>query len=269
MKKLLLGSMSLAAMLAGPAIAADMPVKVQAPPPVVYYDWSGAYVGFNIGGVWTEVDRHYPNLPLLGIQPDYKSKGNDAIYGFHAGAQGQWGQWVLGVEASYSAGFKEMQSTVALVPLPDIGANNEAYNKITNLFTVGPRLGFAWDRWMIYGTGGYALATIHGQYRFAGLQIFPPGAVNFTGHSWNDGWFAGGGFEYMLHKGALVDVILGAEYQHFDLRSKTAFCLRGCAPSFVFLDFDHGASGDIVRARLTIKTQGWGWWEPAPVAAKY
>ena len=266
MKKLLLGSMSLAAMLAGPAIAADMPVKVQAPPPVAYYDWSGAYVGFNIGGVWTEVDRHYPNLPLLGIQPDYKSKGNDAIYGFHAGAQGQWGQWVLGVEAGYSAGFKEMQSTVALLPLPDIGPNNEAYNKITNLFTVGPRLGFAWDRWMIYGTGGYAIATIKGQYaNGAGLQQFP----SLHGSSWNDGWFAGGGFEYMVHKGALVDVVLGAEYQHFDVRDKSAYCfLASCAAHQ--LDFSQGAQGDIVRARLTIKTQGWGWAGPwgGPVVAK-
>jgi NAD(P)-dependent dehydrogenase (short-subunit alcohol dehydrogenase family) len=29
----------------------------------------------------------------------------------------------------------------------------------------------------------------------------------------------GGGFVYVIHKGALVDVILGAEYQHFDLNA--------------------------------------------------
>ena len=268
MRKLFLGSMALAALIAGPAMAADMPVKALPPPPVVY-DWSGVYVGFNIGGAWVDVERTYPNLGGASI----KSDNSDVIYGFHAGAQGQWGGWVLGIEAAYSACMRECQGSAVIFTLPTppapAGTTFDAFNKITNLFTVGPRLGFAWDRWMIYGTGGYALATIHGQYRFAGLQIFPPGAFNFTGHSWNDGWFAGGGFEYMVHKGALVDVILGAEYQHFDLRSKTAFCLRGCAPSFVFLDFDHGASGDIVRARLTIKTQGWGWWEPAPVVAKY
>ena len=43
-------------MLAGPAMAADMPIKAP-PPPVVYYDWSGAYVGFNIGGVWSDVHQ--------------------------------------------------------------------------------------------------------------------------------------------------------------------------------------------------------------------
>ena len=60
MKKFLLGSVGLAAMLAGPAMAADMPVAPP-PPPVVYYDWTGAYIGFNAGGVWYDVDRTFPN----------------------------------------------------------------------------------------------------------------------------------------------------------------------------------------------------------------
>jgi outer membrane immunogenic protein len=42
MKKLLLGSAGLAALIAGPAMAADMPVKAPPPAPVAYYDWSGA-----------------------------------------------------------------------------------------------------------------------------------------------------------------------------------------------------------------------------------
>ena len=261
MNKLVLGAVALIVLgMSAPAVAADMPVKVKAPPPLVAYDWSGAYVGFNIGGVWTEVDRHYPNLPLFGIQPDDQSKGNDVIYGFHAGAQGQWGNWVLGIEAAYSACFRECQSSVRL-PDTIFGPTFDAYSKMTNLFTVGPRLGYAWDRLMIYGTGGYAVASINGQYVSAvtGLQVNPAGA-NLNGHTWNDGWFAGGGFEYMVHKGALVDVIFGAQYQHFDVRSKRAFT------DTIFVDapvtFDQGASGDIVRARLTIKTQGYGWWGP-------
>jgi outer membrane immunogenic protein len=68
MKRIFLGSMALIAFgMSAPAVAADMPVKVKAPPPVVVYDWSGAYVGFSIGGVWTEVDRHYPNFGLAGL----------------------------------------------------------------------------------------------------------------------------------------------------------------------------------------------------------
>ena len=268
MKKPFLGGMALAAMIAGPAMAADMPVKVKAPPPVVVYDWSGAYVGFSIGGVWTDTHRHYPFAPLFGAPSDYKISGDDVIYGLHAGAQWQWGQWVLGVEAGYSAGFREMQSTLAL-PAQGFGSDVSAYSKITNLFTVGPRLGFAWDRWMIYGTGGWASADIKSQYitTSTGVQI-PPG-IFVLGASRHDGWFAGGGLEYMVHKGALVDVVFGAEYLHFDLRTKDIFHSNLTDP-ISESNFQVSAKGDIVRTRLTIKTQGWGFSEPAAkVIAKY
>jgi opacity protein-like surface antigen len=60
MKTFLLGGVALAAIIGGPALAADMPVAPLSPP-VVYYDWSGAYIGFNAGGVWTQVDQNSPN----------------------------------------------------------------------------------------------------------------------------------------------------------------------------------------------------------------
>ena len=272
MKRLIFAGLALAGVIAGPATAADMPVKVKAPP-VVYYDWSGVYLGFNVGGVWSHVDRFYPNFALIGLVPQiFTSRGDDAIFGVHGGAQVQWGHWVVGVEVAYSAGAKEMASNVSLSP-PEPFTTLSAFNKITNLLTVGPRLGYAWDRLLVYGTGGYAGGSISGQYACTGtlIAVFPgPGAcaagfgplanLNATGHTWNDGWFAGIGFEYVVHHGSLVDVILGAEYQHFDLRSTTAFCLNpGCAIRSIqdHIDFDHGATGDLARARLTIKTHGW------------
>jgi hypothetical protein len=88
-----------------------------------------------------------------------------------------------------------------------------------------------------------------------------------NGATRNSGWYAGGGFDYMVHKGSLVDVILGVEYQHYDVGTTTnAFCLNpGCAPPSGG-DYSLGAKGDLVRARLTIKTQGYGflWAGPAP-----
>jgi hypothetical protein len=59
----------------------------------------------------------------------------------------------------------------------------------------------------------------------------------------------------MVHKGPLVDVLLGVEYQHYDVGAKNAFCDRGCTVP-TGADYDLSAKGDIVRARLTIKTQG-------------
>src|SRR5262245_35246212 len=113
MRKILLGTVGLAAMLASPAMAADMRVAPPPPPPV-YYDWSGAYVGGNIGGVWYDIDRTFPNVGggILtgGGAGNFSTSDSNAIFGFHAGAQWQWGFWVLGVEAALSGCFQECRS---------------------------------------------------------------------------------------------------------------------------------------------------------------
>src|SRR5437016_35030 len=168
MKKFLLGSVALGALLAGPAMAADMPVK--APPPVVYYDWSGLYLGFNIGGMSYNVDRTFPNAQGVGgfgpgAPGNFRTSDSDAIYGFHAGVQGQWGHWVLGAEVALSGCFRECQSFTGVLPGPPFFTpNTSAQHKITNLFTAGPRLGYAWDRWLLFVTGGWASADLKGTY---------------------------------------------------------------------------------------------------------
>ena len=77
---------------------------------------------------------------------------------------------------------------------------------------------------MIFATGGYASADLKGTYcsTVTGACDGPGSFAN--GASRNNGWYAGGGFDYMVHKGPLVDVILGLEYQHYDVSGKTAFC---------------------------------------------
>jgi outer membrane immunogenic protein len=75
-------------------------VPMPAPPPVPYYDWSGAYVGGNVGGVWYDVRREYTGAStFIGPAFNQTTSDSDGIFGFHAGAQWQWGAWVLGVEA--------------------------------------------------------------------------------------------------------------------------------------------------------------------------
>jgi outer membrane immunogenic protein len=264
MKKFLLGSVGLAAMLAGPAMAADMRLPPP-PPPVVYYDWTGAYIGFNAGSTWSHVDQTFPNpLQLGGVGPgsgnNFSTSPSEGILGFHAGAQWQWGAWVLGVEAALSGCLSECRSTSGVVPPPGIPANTFFEHKITNLFTVGPRLGYAWDRFMIFATGGYASADLKTAACSQVTGLCNQGNLaRFNGQSHNTGWYAGGGFDYMVHKGPLVDVILGLEYQHYDVSGKTAFCATFCSP-LTIADYDLNAKGDIVRARLTIKTQGYGFY---------
>ena len=286
MKKLFLGSMAFAAVIAGPAVAADMPVRVRAAP-VVYYDWSGAYGGFSAGGIWTRTDRNYPYFgPVIGIPGvgpgggaipfpttsgglgNHRLNSDDGVWDAHIGFQGQWGSWVLGVEATITSCFNECVANVALGP-PAFAPNVTSQTKLTNLYTLGPRLGYAWDRWMLYATGGAAAATLKDTYcvTSTGLcnptLILPAGAGVFTsqpfnGQTTNWGYFIGGGLEAMIHKGSLVDVILGVEYVHFQTRSRDAVCANAACAVKSGLDDTLEARGDKVTARITIKTQGYG-----------
>jgi opacity protein-like surface antigen len=65
MKKLLLASAALAALIAGPAVAADMPVKVYKPAPV--YSWTGCYIGGNGGWTYARSEKIWtPNQAVFG-----------------------------------------------------------------------------------------------------------------------------------------------------------------------------------------------------------
>ena len=143
-------------------MAADMPIKAPPPPPVAYYDWTGAYIGFNAGSTWSHVDQTFADPRCRGTGPgsanNFSTSPSNGIFGFHAGAQWQWGAWVLGAEAALSGCFNECLSTSGDVPPRP--PTRSSQHKITNLFTVGPRLGYAWDRFMIFATGGYASADL-------------------------------------------------------------------------------------------------------------
>ena len=82
---------------------------------------------------------------------------------------------------------------------------------------------------MVFATGGYASANLKtsacssvtglcDQTRFGGRNV--------NGASHNTGWYAGGGFDYMVHKGPLVDVLLGLEYRRSRRRLKKCVLLQ-------------------------------------------
>jgi outer membrane immunogenic protein len=272
MNKLALG-FALAVMMSAQAFAADMPVKARPVAVDPTYDWSGFYIGGGTGGVWTTARRFMPDLPLVGVPPTtFTSHSNDWIYNVHGGGQGQWGRWVVGVEAAYNGTQRNMRANVSVSP-PEPFTTLSATTFVTDLVTIGPRVGYTWDRLMVYGTGGYAGANIAGRYTCTGTDffVFPGRApcnfplfgaladLNLSGTTWNNGWFAGVGFDYVAYKGSFADILLGAEYQHFDLERKQAVtCTPGLCPGVPHQGYLHDANGDIVRVRLTLKTHGWG-----------
>jgi len=159
MRTLFLASLALAVVIAAPATAAELPLEAPPPLPVAYYDWSGAYVGVSAGGTHYNVTHHFPSPGA--ITPDVTTGHHDAIFGIHAGAQWQWGAWVLGAEAARSGCNHECRSTSSVLPVSQgFEENIFGQHKIIDLFTAGARAGYAWDRLLVFATGGFASAHI-------------------------------------------------------------------------------------------------------------
>ncbi|HEY2186025.1 MAG TPA: outer membrane beta-barrel protein [Xanthobacteraceae bacterium] len=166
MKKFLLGTAALVA-LGVPAIAADMPVRRAPPAPV--FSWTGCYIGPKIGydtgkskvfsppGALTAgaVPGTVVLAPSGDITPQFNVNGLSG--GGEVGCQVQWGVWVLGIEGDGEAASLSGQS----FDLPP--AFNPSFVNQTNVrwtSTLRGRLGYAWDKWLLYVTGGAAWAGV-------------------------------------------------------------------------------------------------------------
>ena len=199
--------------------------------------WSGPYIGLHAGGGWADADWQLQNgadLERLSHSP------RSGIFGGQVGLQHQWGNVVAGVEVSFS-GFELRDDSGAGNPvLP----NRVRETSIGNIFLATVKLGYATDRWLVYGKGGFASADV----TFSGFGTVP-GIASFRSEERENGWTAGGGFEYMLWR----NVSLGLEYNFIRLdtsdRLSTQFSNGNPAPIFDVGDTDV----HLIMARLNFK----------------
>lgn len=217
---------AIAVTVASPALAADLPVAPPRAPatyvPVVapVYNWSGVYVGINAGGSWVSQGNTNYTCTVVGAGVCLAATSSGQSFnnsGFTGGGQlgvnFQSSQWVFGIEgdAEYLSNKSTVSTTADFASLT--GANTHAFTT-DFLSTVRGRLGFAWDRALIYGTGGLAMA----EYQVKRTQVATGLAAAGTTQTVNNfrfGWAAGAGLEY-----AFSDMITGrVEYLVAGLQS--------------------------------------------------
>jgi len=216
MKKLVFIAATLAASLATPAFAADMPVKAPPPAPVVAPPlWTGFYAGLNLGYSWGKADS---SATLNGAQIFSDSLDvNGVIGGGQLGYNWQTGNVVLGIEADIQAsGQKGDKSAAFSFLVPGIGTASETTsyeNKLTYLGTVRGRLGYAFDSWLLYVTGGWAYGheTLDATAAVTLNAVTGTAAVSYSTN--RSGWTVGGGVEMALNR----NWSWKAEYLYVDL----------------------------------------------------
>jgi outer membrane immunogenic protein len=158
--------------------AADVPRSpaYPPPPPIPFYNWTGFYGGAELGVGWA----------------DGGSSG--IIGGGQVGFNYQINQWVLGLEADM-AGTTIKDSVSASVGVPGIIATANATASLDWVSTLAPRVGYAFDRWLVYGKFGGAWAHASATVSTA-INGMPFGSVSID--QTVTGWVLGVGTEYAL-----------------------------------------------------------------------
>ena len=265
--------------LVGTAVAADLPVKA---PPIVapVFNWTGCYVGGYVGGAWTNhqgnndvivtdtgrVGTTSPYNTPLGHQWGYELDSS-VIGGGTAGCNWQPAGWsvVFGLEGE--GGYLNLEGTGAdpLSPQLDTVSSTKIgdwYGMITG------RLGFAFDRLLLYGKGGVAFVDVQTSVVDAcnigqcGTGLINAGnATDSRAH-----WTGGAGVEWAFDMNWSVK----AEYMFIDLNNTDSnyracgIAAAGPAAGATFC-WDHDLGG-IHTAKIGINYRFGG---GAPVVARY
>jgi outer membrane immunogenic protein len=225
MHKLLFAGIALASIASGPALAADLPVRqapAYVPPPVVvYYNWTGCYLGLNGGYGWRQ--DHTVDATIGVVSSNVDSLG--ASGGFGGGQVGcnyQAGAAVFGVETDFQgSGISKSFGPTALT-LP-AALTVTASDKLKWFGTLRGRLGYAADRVLLYVTGGLAYAN--NSFNFSGVDA---GGNSFTidNSTTKMGWVAGAGVEWAVAGSWTVK----AEYQYLNFGSVGPFSVAAVDP---------------------------------------
>jgi outer membrane immunogenic protein len=208
MKKILATAALLATVVTA-ANAADMPLKAPPLPPA--FDWSGWYVGGNLGyswgRSWSSVNgtTNLPSTFAFTTATDM----DGWLGGGQIGYNWQFNRsWLFGVEADIQGTGQRGTAyapTFTFTPppgvavLPTVSATGSLAQKLPWFGTVRGRLGFEpSDHWLLYATGGLAYgevdSTATATTTAGPISLASSSSVNNT----RLGWTVGAGAEWWL-----------------------------------------------------------------------
>jgi outer membrane immunogenic protein len=196
-KTVLLASAAIFAALSS-ASAADLKPYTKAPPPMAPppFSWTGFYIGLNAGGKWATFDH-----TVTGPATTVTFTGDTTsswIAGGQLGYNWQVGQWVLGVEGDIDAQDFNRSRVIGTAIGPFIPGDTFAAESKWQASLRG-RVGYAFDRVLLYATGGVAWTNIKGTATLVGLG-------SFSNDTTITGGTVGGGLEYAIWNNVSVGV---------------------------------------------------------------
>jgi outer membrane immunogenic protein len=248
MKKVLLSTATLFALTTG-TMAADLPPQVMTPAPVFaavpVFTWTGAYAGVSGGYLWNETGARLEGTSrggaAAGIKPNFLLKSDGYLIGGQVGSNMQIGAFVIGLEAD--ASYTDVSTNNSSGANGGGARTKVVRSDLDYLGTVRGRLGVAFDRVMIYGTGGLAYGGV--TTRVGGDSA---ASTTLTGRTEDTaiGWAAGAGVEWAFTN----NMTFKAEYLHYDLEDQKV-ALKNAAGREATSRFSN--TGDLIRGGINVK----------------
>jgi outer membrane immunogenic protein len=185
------------------AQADGLPEPVYRQPPVAYErpyawgSWSGFYIGANAGYAWS------PNNDQLALLGDFPT-GLSPEGGFGGGQIGynwQLGRLVVGAEA-------DLQGADISDRVQDFNFGDNFHSRLDWFGTVRGRLGYTFNRTLLFATAGFAYGGVHDSVNG---PVLPGSPYKFDGTA--TGYALGAGVEYKLNPAWSIK----GEYQYINL----------------------------------------------------
>jgi outer membrane immunogenic protein len=237
MKKTMLTTAVLGALMAGNAMAADLRTKapiLKAPPPPAF-SWTGCYLDAGVGyGLWDqEHSVTFANSGATNIETTTGGRGWLGRFGGGCDLQlsGTLSNFVVGVFGDYDlmdlTGTMTTGGVTAGTGTPIIGDEKES-----SAWAVGGRIGYAVaPQVLTYVDGGWT-QTRFDQVNLKTEFTGAPTGFAFSAHDYN-GWFLGGGVEYNFTWLPIQGLFLRTEYRYssYNRDDLTEFNIATGAPS--------------------------------------
>ncbi|MER2268321.1 outer membrane protein [Methylobacterium oxalidis] len=277
-KTLLLASAA-SILVAGAAAAADLPRRAEPPPvftPVPVFTWTGFYIGTNTGYVITDNGpiRTFGNDPFTtnnvqqGFRPARISAEQDGLTSLGGGIGYNY-QFTPG--SGFVVGFEADATWTDISKRPTYFSQRldpAAFQQTLDwLGTVRGRVGYAFDRVFVYGTGGFAYGNVLYRANFFSLAAGNPLAYTGRYDDLETGFAYGGGIEFAIPTDSFLNrfnfvgpllraqaVTIKAEYLRYDLGSRNVLVAGGllpAAPGSYTSRFR--TEGDLIRAGFNYK----------------
>ena len=206
------GPPAVAAAAAAPYVRPPTPAPAlvyKSPSAPYAYNWSGFYLGADGGYGWETSKGALTTAAGIPLAP-YRYNVNGPIAGVFVGGNYQVDRLVVGLEGDWQWS-NLIGNNQTLAPLGAAGAFPGGpftiSTTVKDYASIRGRLGLAFARFLMFGTGGWAWGNPSTSYATTGAAPFAATGGNATG------WTAGAGIDY-----ALTETIFGRiEYRYTNL----------------------------------------------------